>query len=113
MNTQMEFFHMQEVSEPPCQRHSETSVAAGNSIAYCLGALQTAVLDYLTSRGEHGATDEEIQLALELNPSTQRPRRIELVRKGLVVARGDRKTKSNRLATVWCSVFALSRKEAI
>lgn len=113
MNTQREFFAMQEISNPPCQRHSETSKAAGTSVAYCLGALQTSVLEYLTSRGEIGATDEEIQCALQLNPSTQRPRRIELMRKGLVVAHGDRKTKSNRLATVWCSVFSLSRKEAI
>lgn len=104
---------MQMIQDVPFQLHSETSKAAANSVAYCLNALQSSVLEYITSRGATGATDEEIQQALLLNPSTQRPRRIELVRKGLVVAHGERKTKSNRNAAVWCSVFSLSRKDAI
>lgn len=103
---------MQETIAAPFQDHSKTSRAAANAVAYCLGALQSAVLEYITSCGANGATDEEIQSALSLNPSTQRPRRIELVRKGLVVAHGERKTRSNRAATVWRSVFSLSRKEA-
>lgn len=112
MNTQKEFSAMNETQDAPYQPHSHTSMAAANSVAYCLGSLQSAVLEYITSRGKEGATDEEVQSALGLNPSTQRPRRIELMRKGLVVPQGERKTKSNRLATVWCSVFSLSRKEA-
>jgi len=50
----------------------------------------------------HGRTDEEIQRMLKLNPSTQRPRRIELVQAGKVRDSGrTRKTKSGRAATVW------------
>jgi hypothetical protein len=42
-----------------------------------------------------------MQLALGMNPSTQRPRRIELERRGLVVKDGTRKTSSGRMAVVW------------
>jgi hypothetical protein len=49
-----------------------------------------------------GGTDEELQDALGMNPNTQRPRRIELVERGLVRDSGrTRKTKSGRRATVW------------
>jgi predicted ArsR family transcriptional regulator len=48
-----------------------------------------------------GATDEEIAAALGLNPSTARPRRIELARRGLIVEAGTRKTASGRMAVVW------------
>jgi DNA-binding IclR family transcriptional regulator len=48
-----------------------------------------------------GLTDEEMQRQLEMNPSTQRPRRIELARRGLVVDAGTRRTASGRMATVW------------
>ena len=56
-----------------------------------------------TSRvGEHGATDQEIQDALQLPSNTEIPRRWELVNAGAVVASGrKRKTRSNRPATVW------------
>jgi hypothetical protein len=47
-------------------------------------------------------TDEEMQVRLEMNPSTQRPRRIELVGMGLVVDSGTtRKTRSGRSAVAW------------
>ena len=42
------------------------------------------VLGYIRSRGENGATDEEIQIALRTGGNTCRPRRIELMRAGLV-----------------------------
>jgi DNA-binding IclR family transcriptional regulator len=48
-----------------------------------------------------GLTDEEMQTRLGMNPSTQRPRRIELARRGLVVEGGTRRTASGRMATVW------------
>ena len=73
----------------PAQQHSRTSMAAADS------------MEFLKTRGVHGATDEEIAAGLEMNPSTQRPRRIELVRRGLVVEAGTRKTKSGRFATAW------------
>ena len=62
------------------------------------------VLLYLKSRGDTGSTDEETAYALELDPSSSRPRRRELVERGLAVNSGrTRLTKSNRKATVWIS----------
>jgi hypothetical protein len=65
-----------------------------------LNAMQRRVLDLLRENAA-GMTDEEQQAALAMNPSTQRPRRVELVRRGLVVEAGTRKTSSGRMATVW------------
>ena len=88
--------------EPPSQRHSPTSRAAAEAIAPTAGTLRAAVLTYLRQRGDEGATDSECQESLGMNPSTQRPRRIELVEAGLVVDSGRvRKTPSGRKAVVW------------
>jgi transcription initiation factor IIE alpha subunit len=47
------------------------------------------------------STDEEISIELGMNPSTVRPRRIELARRGLLAEAGTRRTASGRMATVW------------
>jgi hypothetical protein len=87
------------VTNPPYVRHSVTSEAAAQAIKPTRVSLQQQVLNCLRV---HDATDEEIQSVLRLNPSTQRPRRIELVNQGLVVDSGrTRKTKSGRNAVVW------------
>ena len=65
--------------------------------------MQRRVLELLTATPE-GLTDEEMQRLLEMNPSTQRPRRIELARRGLVVECGTRRTASGRMATVWKAI---------
>jgi hypothetical protein len=86
----------------PAVRGSVTSAKAADSLGPAtLNALQSKVLRFLETCGAFGATDEEMQLALGMNPSTQRPRRIELARRGLVVETGTRKTASGRMATVW------------
>lgn len=88
--------------DPPAQRHSETSRAAALSMKPRAGNLRALVLAFIRSRGEGGATDEEIQEALAMPASTQRPRRIELVSGALVVDSGlTRPTRSGRQATVW------------
>lgn len=89
----------------PAQRHSLTSVAAAEALTpEVLNAAQRRVLAYLE---EHGpATDEEIIAGTGMNPSTARPRRIELVRHGLVVEDGERRTASGRRATVWKATAA-------
>lgn len=85
----------------PYQRHSTTSAAAARQISPA-ATLRLHVLRYIEQRAALGATDEEIQDALTMNPSTQRPRRIELARLGLVADSGTtRRTKSGRAATVW------------
>jgi predicted ArsR family transcriptional regulator len=84
----------------PSVRGSATSAAAADSLGGAtLNRLHRLVLEYLR---EHGpATDEEIAAGLSMNPSTARPRRIELVRRGMVVEAGTRKTASGRYATAW------------
>jgi DNA-binding NarL/FixJ family response regulator len=85
----------------PSQAHSETSRAAAESLdGNTLNALQRRVLDLLRVT-PGGLTDEEIASRLAMNPSTERPRRIELARRGLVVKAGARKTASGRNADVW------------
>ena len=84
------------------QQHSTTSTAAAVAIEDKAGTLRRKVRDYLLSCGAEGATDEQIQNALQMNPSTQRPRRIELVEARKVLDSGkQRKTLSGRAATVW------------
>ncbi|NBW17009.1 MAG: hypothetical protein EBR82_54440 [Caulobacteraceae bacterium] len=86
---------------PPAVRRSPTSVAAADSLEpETLNAMQRRVLQLLDACPE-GLTDEEMQLRLDMNPSTQRPRRIELARRGLVVEAGTRRTVSGRNASVW------------
>ena len=85
----------------PAVAGSVTSARAADAIGPRLNDLQRSVVAYLRQAGEHGATDEEIATGLGMNPSTERPRRIELVRRGLVVEAGTRKTKSGRYATAW------------
>jgi len=87
---------------PPYQAHSETSQAAAEAIEPDVATLRGQVLAHLRSCGVKGATDDEMQVALDMNPSTERPRRIELWRAGLVERSGrTRPTRSGRLAVVW------------
>ena len=95
--------------DAPYQRHIETSREAAESIEPILNELQVAVWECFKACGhKRGATDHEVQVMLGMNPSTQRPRRIELVGKGLVVAMRyangqpvKRKTDTGRAAQVW------------
>lgn len=88
---------------PPVRNDApETSRIAARRIARHAGTLRAAVLSMLRERGEHGATDQEIQDALRLPSNTEIPRRWELVNAGAVRASGrTRRTQSNRPATVW------------
>jgi hypothetical protein len=85
----------------PSVNGSITSAKAADSLGPAtLNALQRQVLALLQATPD-GLTDEEMQRRLDMNPSTQRPRRIELARRGLVVEDGTRRTASGRMATVW------------
>lgn len=90
---------------PLFQAHQQTSVDAYRRIRVDAESLRGRVLALLLrarANGIGGLTDEEIQMALEMNPSTERPRRIELQSAGLVVDSGIRRpTRSGRLAVVW------------
>lgn len=85
----------------PFQSHSSTSIQAAQAIDGKLNELQARVLFHIRSHKDYGATDEEMQVSLGMNPSTQRPRRIELLAMGKIYDDGTRKTRSGRNATVW------------
>jgi hypothetical protein len=86
---------------PLFQRHSITSRAAAESLTpTTINACQRKVLAYLADHPE-GATDEQMQLGIPMAASTQRPRRIELVAKGMIVQAGEGKTASGRRAAKW------------
>ncbi len=85
----------------PSVNGSTTSAAAADSLSPAtLNAMQRRVLELLAAWPQ-GLTDEEMQHKLGMNPSTQRPRRGELARAGLVVECGTRRTTSGRMASVW------------
>ena len=90
----------------PSVNGSITSAKAADSLGPAtLNALQRRVLELLAATPD-GLTDEEMQTRLGMNPSTQRPWRIELARRGLVVEAGTRRTASGRMATVWQATAA-------
>lgn len=85
----------------------ETSAKSGQQILEAMPELRRNIFAFIRAQGGRGATDEEIQLAMSLNPSTQRPRRVELERAGFIRAAPEgktRETKSGREAIVWVMV---------
>ena len=86
--------------EAPSIRGSETSEAAAQAIKPSVTQLQQEVFDAIQFFG--GATDDQVQEFTGLAGSTQRPRRIELVRMGKIKDSGlCAKTRSGRAATIW------------
>ena len=89
-------------AQAPSVNGSPTSAAAADSLTPAtLTAMQRRVYEFLKWRGATGATDEEMQLEIPMPASTQRPRRVELARKGLIVEGGTRRTTSGRMAWIW------------
>lgn len=84
------------------RRATEHSQAAGESIRPSAGTLRALVLTHVMVCGP--CTDEEIAEALSMNPSTARPRRLELQRQGLIRECGEKPTRSGRLASLWEAV---------
>lgn len=87
----------------PFQAHSDTSRAAAESLPTSSTATQRMrVLDCIREAGSRGRTDCEIQDLLGMQGNTQRPRRLELLDRGLIRNSGEtRKTSSGRKAAVW------------
>lgn len=63
------------------------------------GTQRERILSHLQEWGP--ATDEQLQDALGMEGSTERPRRVELVDAGLVERVGTARTKSGRAAALW------------
>jgi len=87
---------------PPYQAHSETSLQAAIRALSFAKTARGKVYRYLRDQGLEGATDAEMQAALGMRGSTQRPRRVELVDAGLVI---DSQLRRDR-GTVWVAVEA-------
>ena len=91
----------------PFAKGSETSADAADSMEKPSLRLRSKVRLYLYSCGPRGATDEEVQLALDMPPNTQRPRRLELEKLGTIRKlyidgkQVKRTTKSGRKAGVY------------
>ncbi len=86
----------------PFQGHSPTSREAAQEAQRNASVLRRKVFQFIHAQGADGATDDEVQFGLGLDGSTQRPRRVELVRSGAVLSSGQfRKTRSGRNAIVW------------
>jgi hypothetical protein len=85
---------------PAYQAGSETSKAAAASVQHSAESLQQRVYRWFL---EHGpATDEEMIHSLGLETRNGIPRRVELVRKGMVRDTGQKKKgASGRFATIW------------
>lgn len=83
------------------QGHSRTSLAAAVAYANTAPSARRRVFDLL-ERVADGLTDEQVQEALCMSSNTQRPRRVELQRAGLVHDSGrTRATHSGAQAVVW------------
>lgn len=105
MRLRLEGQERMDAARRAAQVHSDTSMAAAVAAVPAAKTQRHAVWTALLAAGP--MTDEQIQHALSMNPSTERPRRVELVRSGLVRDSGQRaKTSSGRLATVWVAVRA-------
>jgi len=99
MSDQLSIFDAPETL--PYQAHSETSRTAAEGMRSTAVTDRELVLRLLKGK-LGGMTDEEIQRKLKLNPSTERPRRIELVQAGKVRDSGRRRnTASGRPAAIW------------
>lgn len=89
---------------PPAPPHNKTPTSrrAAEEITTVAGRLRQQVYQYILDQGESGATDAEVQLGLGLPGSTERPRRGELAKAGLIRdACRTRLTPAGRAATVW------------
>jgi hypothetical protein len=85
------------------QQHSPTSLEAAHQARESGLAERGRELVWaaLSGAGASGLTDEQIAQVTRLNPSTARPRRIELLRAGRIIDSGTRLTASGRKAVVW------------
>lgn len=101
------YMSQERVVAPPVRHdHPATSHGAAASVAPTAATLRQRVYDAIAGSA-CGLTDEEVQDATGIGPSTQRSRRVELCEAGKVVASGQtRATRSGRKAIVWKAVKA-------
>lgn len=87
---------------PPYQKHSDTSKAASDQIAPVAGRCKALVYEYIVA-APNPVSDEEGAVALNMNPSTYRPRRIDLEREELICKVLQVTTASGRKAWAYAA----------
>jgi hypothetical protein len=92
-------------SRPGYVRDSDTSHDAADSLdESTLSALRAKIFALIDVRGEHGATCDEIEVALNLRHQTASARVRELALEALIFDTGRRRsTRSGRGARVYCT----------
>ena len=88
------------VEAPPFVAHNEPSRQAVVAIRPVAGTLRARVLAAIEAAGERGLTDEE-GCEQGMNPSTWRPRRVELEAAGLIRKVAERPGRSGRMMAVF------------
>lgn len=92
---------------------SRTSRAAAAAKASSASTDERRVYEYIDQRGMHGATDDEVEVALDMRHQTASARRRGLVLKHRVVdSQKTRATRTGCGATVWVTVASISRSTA-
>jgi len=82
-----------------------TSVAAALSDLPRTGTIRRKVYDDFVDRGLRGATDQEVEIALQISGNTLRPTRGSLVKDGYLIDTGTtRKNYNEQDCIVWRAV---------
>lgn len=84
----------------PYQRSSGTSKAAAVRMVPRAGSIAASVYGYICEQCEHGATREEIQLALKMRIQSVCSAVNGLLRRGLIEKHGERETTTGNAAEV-------------
>lgn len=81
-----------------------TSIAAAQKILPKTGSLRRKVYEYILNQGLRGATDQEMELTLNIDGNTIRPTRISLLKDGFILDTGTtRKNQHGNDCIVWRS----------
>ena len=79
-----------------------TSRIAAERVYPKSGSIRLSVYEYLIRQGLRGATDQEVQSALNMSGDSVRPSRITLLRDGLIIDSGETRLNANgNPCTVW------------
>ena len=86
----------------PYVRGSKTSQAAAEAV-FRPGPARERIFQFIASCGRAGATDDEIQIALNLKSQTESARRVELFESGRIVkyANETRSTRQGRQGEIY------------
>jgi len=81
---------------------AKTSLESANQTHEVAGKTRRQVYDAIVEAGRIGRTDRELQERLHMDGSTERPRRLELQRAGLIEAAPHPRLHANgRKSVVW------------